>query len=188
MPISDTQMYTHKFDGVKSWFGDWIIDFQAKLSSNVSIVVYAGRCLHLNSAGEWEMGATGHDMPFFVNNTAGSQAPSSGNPSANGYWYALHAATISGVAAVNNFEAETTEYDTALTYLPNQLLRAIASNSVQATGGRLTNASVVKPESASAATSTACVGLVSRAPRKTDFTQPNVLAFWMLYKAGATGL
>lgn len=188
MPISDTQMYTHKFDGVKSWFGDWIIDFQAKLSSNVTIAVYAGRCVSLNSSGEFETGCQGNDMPFFVNNTGGSQAPSSGNPSANGYWNAMHASTLSGVAGINNFEAETTEYDTAQTYLPNQLLRAIKANTTQATGGLLTNQSVVKTQQATPANATAIVGQVSRAPRKTDFTQPTVLAFWLLNVHGADGL
>lgn len=188
MPIDDTQMYTHKFDGVKSWFGDWIIDFTAKLSSNVTIVVHAGRCVSLNASGQFETGCVGAAMPLFINNTGGSGAPSSGNRSANGYWHAMHAATLSGVTANNGFEAETTEFDPARTYLPNQQLRAIVANTNQTTGGRLTNEGVVRPESASPQLATAVVGVVSKPPAKTDFTQPSVLAFWMTYKPGADGL
>lgn len=186
MPISDTQMYTHKFDGVKSWFGDWIIDFQARLSADVTITVYEGRCMHLDADGEFAMGVTGNQMGMFA--SVGSDRPSVGNPSSSGYWYAAHAGRMNGVCANNGFEAETTEYDTAQTYLPNQFLRAIADDTNQTTGGRLTNQGGTARASATPANATAFVGLVSRPPAKTSFDQPNVLAFWMLYEPGASGL
>lgn len=182
----DTQMYEHTFDGVKGWFGEWVVDFQARLSADVSIVAYVGRCVHLNDDGDFEMGAVGYQMPMFL--TVGSNYPSAGNSSPSGRWYAVHGARLSAVVAVSGLEVETTEFDSDQTYLPNQPLRAIASNSDQTTGGRLTNAGVVKAESATPASATAIVGIVSRAARKVQGDRNTVLAFWPVFKPGAGSL
>lgn len=182
----DTQMYTHIFDAVKGWYGGWVVDFQAPLSDNVTVDVYAGRCMHINDDGEFELGAVGDQMPIFC--TSPSTAPSVGNPSPSGYWYGINGGILSGVCSISGVEIETTEYDTAQTYLPNQQLRAIAANGNQTTGGRLTNQGVVKVASGSAATATAVVGVVSKAPHKQSFEKPNVLSFWAIYSPGAAGL
>jgi len=143
------QMFAHTLDAVKGWFHMAALDFTAKLSDNVTITAYAGRCVHLNNDGEFEMGVLGSQMPIFL----------------------LQNSTDSDVA--------------------NSGVRAVASNSNQTTGGRLTNQSVITLENSSSLSSstnpTAIVGVVSRAPRKRQSDRNTVLAFWPVYKPGKTG-
>ena len=72
MCAAPRQMTAHTLDGIKGWPNNLhAVDFAAKLSPNVTIdPVFAGRCVHLNGAGEYEMGLpdidkAGH-MPIFI--------------------------------------------------------------------------------------------------------------------------
>lgn len=189
------QMFAHTLDAVKGWFHMAALDFTAKLSDNVTITAYAGRCVHLNNDGEFEMGVTGSQMPIFLlQNSTDSDVANSGDSNGNGgaLWYPIGPdGNLTGLVAKGAYELETTEFDTAQTYYPNDYLKAVASNSNQTTGGRLTNQSIVTLENSSSLSSstnpTAIVGVVSRAPRKRQSDRNTVLAFWPVYKPGKTG-
>lgn len=180
------QMFDHTLDAPKGWFHMAALDFPAKLSADVSITAYAGRCVHLNADGEFEMGVVGDQMGIFLlQNSDDSDVSNSGGT----LWYPIGpTGTINGLVATGAYMLETTEFDPDQDYLPNEHLRAIASNSNQTTGGRLTNQGVVKVASASAATATAVVGVVAIPPRKRQSDRHEVLAFWPIYLPGATGL
>lgn len=180
------QMFDHTLDAPKGWFHMAALDFAAKLSSNVTITAYQGRCVHLNDDGEFEMGCVGDQMPIFLlQNSDDSDVSNSGGT----LWYPIGpTGTLNGLVAKGAYELETTEYDDDQTYLPNQPLRAIASNSNQTTGGRLTNQGVVKTQSATPENATAIVGHVSRPPRKRQSDRKKVLAFWPGHYPGADGL
>lgn len=178
------QMFDHTLDAVKGWFHMAALDFTSKLSSNVTITAYAGRCVHLNAAGEFETGVVGRQMPIFLLQTSTDSDVSN---SGGGIWYPIAPeGNITGLVAQGAYELETTEFDSAQTYLPNDYLRAIVANTTQATGGRLTNAGVTTIEDAGS-NPTAVVGVVSRAPRKRQSDRNYVLAFWPTYKPGKVG-
>jgi hypothetical protein len=183
------QMFDHTLDAVKGWFHMAALDFTAKLSDNVTITAYAGRCVSLNNDGEFEMGVTGSKMPIFLlQNSTDADVQNAGGS----VWYPISPeGNLTGLVAKGAYELETTEFDTAQTYYPNDYLRAVASNSNQTTGGRLTNQSVVALENATSLSGstnpTAIVGVVSRAPRKRQTDRNTVLAFWPVYKPGKTG-
>jgi hypothetical protein len=180
------QMHTHSLDAVKGWFQMAALDFTAKVSSNVTITLYAGRCVHLNDDGEFETGCLGDQVPMFLlHNSDDPVIENDGAP----VWYSTGPeGDMTGLVALGAYELETTEYDTDQTYLPNEPLRAIAANTTQATGGRLTNQGVVKVQSATPASATAIVGHVSRPPRKRQSDRSEVLAFWPGHYPGASGL
>jgi hypothetical protein len=178
------QMFDHTLDAVKGWFHMAALDFTAKLSDNVTITAYAGRCVSLNSVGEFEMGVTGSKMPIFL---LQSSTDADVQNDGGSVWYPISPeGNLTGLVAKGAYELETTEFDTAQTYYPNEYLRAIASNSDQTTGGRLTNQSVSTLVNAGS-NPTALVGIVSRAPRKRQTDRNNVLAFWPIYHPGKTG-
>jgi len=179
------QMFDHTLDAIKGWFHMAALDFTAKLSSNVTVdVVYAGRCVHLNSSGEFELGCTGSQMPIFLlQNSDDNDVANSGGTR----WYPIGpAGNITGLVAKGAYELETTEFDSALTYAPNEYLRCKSSSNSSTDGGLLTNASVSVLEDGGS-NPTAIVGVVSRGVRKRQSDRNNVLAFWPIYKPGKTG-
>ena len=184
------QMFDHTLDAIKGWFHMAALDYTAKLSSNVTVTtVYAGRCVHLNASGEFELGCLGSQVPIFLlQNSDDNDVSNTGGTT----WYPIGpTGTVTGLVALGAYELETTEFDSAQTYAPNQFLRCKSSLNNNADGGLLTNQSVVTLENSSALSSstnpTAVVGVVSRGVRKRQSDRNNVLAFWPTYKPGKTG-
>lgn len=184
-----SQMFDHTLDAIKGWFHMAALDYTSKLSSNVTVDVYAGRCVHLNSVGEFELGCLGSQMPIFLlQNGSDNDVSNAGGTR----WYPIGpTGAITGLVGAGSYELETTEFDSALTYAPNQFLRCKSSSNSSTDGGLLTNASVVTLENSSSlgagTNPTAVVGVVSRGVRKRQSDRNNVLAFWTIYKPGETG-
>ena len=179
------QMFDHTLDAIKGWFHMAALDFTAKLSSNVTIdVVYAGRCVHINSDGEFELGCTGSQMPIFLlQNSDDNDVANSGGTK----WYPIGpSGNITGLVAKGAYELETTEFDSANTYAPNEYLRCKSSSNSSTDGGLLTNSGVSTLENGGS-NPTAIVGVVSRGVRKRQSDRNDVLAFWPIYKPGKTG-
>lgn len=187
------QMFAHTLDAVKGWFHMAALDFTAKLSDNVTITAYAGRCVHLNNDGEFEMGVTGSQMPIFLlQNSTDSDVANSGDSNGNGgaLWYPIGPdGNLTGLVAKGAYELETTEFDTAQTYNPNDYLKA--DNTAATTKGKLTNQGITTLENSTSLSGstnpTAVVGVVSRAKRKRQSDRNYVLSFWPVYKPGKTG-
>lgn len=189
--MSVAKIYDHTLDAVKGWIPGNMgaLDYNAPLSANVTIVAYQGRVVHLNADGEFEMGCTGKQMPIFL--LRGSDSLDVTKPqgtdeaairlrnSQNG--------NLNGLVATGGFELSTTEFDTAQTYAPNDSLRAVASNSNQTTGGRITNQSVAELATSSPQNATAICGRVSRGVLK-NMHKKDVLYFWPVHIPGAPNL
>jgi len=161
--------------------------YTAKMSANVTILPYEGRVVHLNSSGEFEMGAAGPVMPMFLQKWS---LPMGQLPTVSPYWQAFGTYPFSAMVATGGFELATTEYDSAKTYHVNDFLAALADNTTQATGGVLTNVAVDGTTALTApwkggGTTRTIVGQVSRTP--TQLRNKNtVLSFWTLYFPGTT--
>jgi hypothetical protein len=174
-------MTAHQLDAHKGWPSPHAVDFHAKLSANVTIdPVFAGRCVHLNSAGEYEMGVANDagniDMPIFLfQNSDDPDVANDGGDAATeaGVWVAsAPTGQIMGLVAAGAYELFTTEFEpeaTAGTYAPNDPLTATPDNDTALTGGRLTKLNVT-------AYGDHVVGIVSRA-LLTRYGK-NVLSFW----------
>ena len=175
------QMFDHTLDAIKGWFQMAALDFTAKISANVTVSVYAGRCAHINSVGEFELGCTGSMMPIFLlQNGTDNDVSNDGGTT----WYPIGpTGTITGLVGSGSYELETTEFDSANTYAPNEYLRCKSSSQSSTDGGLLTNASTVAAEAGSG-NPTNIVGVVSRGVRKRQSDRNNVLAFWTVYKPG----
>lgn len=180
------QMFDHTLDAIKGWFHMAALDFTSKLSSNVTVsVVYAGRCVHLNADGEFELGATGSQMPIFLlQNSDDSDVANSGGTS----WYPTGpSGALTGLVATGAYELETTEFDSGESYAVNALLRCKGTHgdnaNTLASGGLLTSAGISTLENGGS-NPTAVVGVVSRGVRKRQSDRNNVLAFWPVYKPG----
>ena len=175
------QMTAHMLDALKGWPSPHAVDFHAKLSANVTIdPVFAGRCVHLNSAGEYEMGiddtAANVAMPIFLfQNSDDPDVANDGGDAATevGVWVpTAPTGMIMGLVAAGAFELFSTEFEpeaTAGTYAPNDPLSAVDDNTDAATGGRITKNGI-------AAYANHLVGIVSRGV--IERYQRNVLAFW----------
>ena len=163
------------------------LDFTAKLSPNVTIQAFGGRVVHVNAAGEFEMGFSGAQMPIFL-----LQADTDfdvGNPSVTGSGSIMQQAiapngVMSGLVATGAYELESTEFDPApaVAYQPNQLLTAKADNNDQSTGGVLANDNAAQggPGGALVNGKHASCGVVSRG-KFTNEHNVQVLAFWPVY-------
>ena len=175
------QMFDHTLDAIKGWFQMAALDFTAKISANVTVSVYAGRCAHINSVGEFELGCTGSMMPIFLlQNGTDNDVSNDGGTT----WYPIGpTGTITGLVGSGSYELETTEFDSANTYAPNEYLRCKSSSQSSTDGGLLTNANTVAAEAGSG-NPTNIVGVVSRGVRKRQSDRNNVLAFWTVYKPG----
>jgi hypothetical protein len=178
------QMFDHTLDAIKGWFQMAALDFTAKISANVTVSVYAGRCAHINDVGEFELGCTGSMMPIFLlQNGTDNDVSNDGGTT----WYPIGpTGTITGLVGSGSYELETTEFDSANTYAPNEYLRCKSSSQSSTDAGLLTNASTVAAEAGSG-NPTNIVGVVSRGVRKRQSDRNNVLAFWTVYKPGKAG-
>ena len=175
------QMFDHTLDAIKGWFQMAALDYTAKISANVTVSVYAGRCAHINAVGEFELGCTGSMMPIFLlQNGTDNDVSNDGGTT----WYPIGpTGTITGLVGSGSYELETTEFDSANTYAPNEYLRCKSSSQSSTDAGLLTNASTVAAEAGSG-NPTNIVGVVSRGVRKRQSDRNNVLAFWTVYKPG----
>lgn len=174
------QMFDHTLDAVKGWLPGNMgaLDCSAKLSANVTIdPVYAGRVVHKNDSGEFEMGVTGTMMPIFLlQNSDDHDVRVDGGTD----FYAIAPrGTMSGLVATGGYEVATTEFDDDQTYHINDIVRAVASNSNATTGGRLTNASFTLYTNAG-------VGVVSKLPAANSHRK-RVLTIWPAYIPGLSG-
>ena len=180
----------HCLNHLKGWFDMSALDYSAKLSSAVTLQAFGGRVAHLNANGEFEMGISGTKMAIFL-----LQADTDfdvSNPGITGAGNFMHqaiapAGNMSGLVATGGYELDTTEFDTtpAVAYAPNQLLTAKPSNTVQATGGVLSNdrdgangtGGSVRPYQ------DAACGVVSRGQYRNEHNV-EMLAFWSIYLPG----
>jgi hypothetical protein len=177
------QMFDHTLDAVKGWFHMAALDFTAKISADEtdSAYVFAGRVVHLDNNGDFKLGCTGSQMPIFLLQNGNDADVSNAG---GGVWYPINPeGNITGLVAKGAYELETTEFDTARTYYPNDYLRCTGSSG--ATNGKLTNNGVSTLVNGGS-NPTAIVGVVSRAPRKRQTDRNTVLAFWPVYHPGKT--
>ena len=168
-----TKMTTNMLDALKGWPRPTALDFTAKLSSNVTVdPVPAGRVVHLNASGEYELGVSGTQMPMFlfqssndpdVSNDGGDPATDSDLP-----WVPVApTGMMMALVAVGAYELWSTEYVSA-SYAPNALLTAATGNGAAA--GKLVAGTI--------STHNIC-GVVSRGLISRH--NKTVLAFWPVY-------
>jgi hypothetical protein len=177
------QMTAHSLEAPKGWPSPHAVDFAAIF--NVSDLgtlgtVFAGSVVHLNDDGEFIMGIDDTDMAIFLFNN--SDDPDVDNPGGDpalvsGAWIAIApTGKMMGLVACGAYELASTEFKTALTYLPNQTLTA-PEGTTSGTSGTLTNASAVPY------TNPVC-GVVSRKRDSTSATNSHGVAelfFWPVY-------
>lgn len=187
-------MTDHTLETPKGWPCMSAVDYTAKfdatqLAAITGGVAFAGRCVHVANDGEFEFGVTGTQMPIFLFQNSDDPDVSNygGNPATRyGAWVpVLPAGYITGMVAKGAYELSTTEFDSSLTYLPNEMLYA-ATGTTLATCGVLTNAGI----GGAAWPAIAAVGVVSRG--RTPTTANNAhgvaeLSFWPEYLPGQNG-
>jgi hypothetical protein len=137
-------MFEQALDTLKGWFHLSALDKSAKLAAALLATatdIPAGRVAHLNADGEFETGGSGTEMPIYLWN--GKFHPDVSNSGTSpttsvDHWVAIApTGVMSGLVATGGYELQTTEFDTALTYAPNELLTADSD-------GILTNATAVQ--------------------------------------------
>ena len=183
---SPSLTFEHGLDIAKGWFQPAALDFAAKLSGNVNFVVPRGRVVHVNAAGEFEMGVGETDMGIFLHNAADDFDVS--NPGTTPTGLFMHKAiapkgVMSGLVAKGPYEIESTEFDDEQTYEANQLLTATADNDDIDVGGLLTNVGSGSAGDVEQFVDPVC-GVVSRGAFK-NHHGVMVLAFWSEYIPGA---
>jgi hypothetical protein len=186
-----TLMFQHCLDELKGWPDEAALDFDAYLSSNVTVdPVYGGMVVHVNRdplGGKFELGIGPSDMGIFllqgsheldVNNAGGNQ------------WYAIApTGKMSGLVAAGGFELESTEFDQTASYLPGDQLTSpteamITTGTDKTAAGRLFN-KTNWPGAATAGTAVSSKALpvcavVSRMNHINHHRVP-VVSFWPVY-------
>jgi len=143
------QMTKHMLNPIGGWNQETSLMRIAPLSSNVTIdPLPAGRCVHVNTSGEFETGAPaaakgiGH-MPMFTFQSSdaydvkndGGIAGSESDPKYG--WIANSpSGNLSAYVATAGMELETTEYNQAPSYAIGELLQSVKANTAS-TGGIL---------------------------------------------------
>jgi hypothetical protein len=198
-------MFINTLNPLKGWPSPTALDFIGQVSSAVTLgtspstPLPAGRCVHVdsyvqstygpgatggtqlgsNATNIFKTGVTGTMMGIFLFQYANDfDVANPGVVGSTTYWTPIiPGGNQMGLVATGAYELETTEYDTAQTYLPNQPLRALAADT-GATGGTLTNQGFTFGTNA-------YVGVVSRGTYVNAYGQ-NVLAFWPVYAPTAS--
>lgn len=166
----------HQLEFIRGWFAMTVLAYRAKKSASVTIDLPVGRCVALNSSGEFVTGCQGREMPMWV--TSASDAADVRSSDAGESWVTGQPqGFITAVVAKGAYELGTTEYDTAQTYAYNEYLRAPRANTTLATGGVLTNQSIVYITN-TPLNWTAVVGQVSKPPAARTSDRRALLRFW----------
>jgi hypothetical protein len=130
-----SQMFEQALDAPKGWFYLSALDKSAPLEPALlagATAVPAGRCASLNSLGEFVLGLdVNQAMPIFLWN--GKDHPDVSNSGVSPttsitHWVAISpTGVMSGLVATGGYELQTTEFDTAQTYAPNDALTPAAT-------------------------------------------------------------
>lgn len=173
-------MFEHGLDVKKGWFDMASLDYDAKLASAVTFAVPRGRVVHVDSDGNFRPGAHNTGVAIFLlNGSADADVSNPGTTAAGNFMHRAIAPSgkMSGLVATGGYEISTTEFDSARTYTPGDLLTATASNTDAVTGGRITNESVVQFVNP-------VVGVVSSGKAK-NHNGIQALSFWCVWLPGA---
>lgn len=178
MPTAPRKMTAHTLEAPKGWPSPHAVDFQAKISSAVTVdVVFAGRVVHLNSSGEFEMGVSGTQMALFTfqNSDDPDVQNYGGDPSteADMPWVPIApTGKVNALVAAGAYELASTEFKTAdeSVLVPNTLLTANTSNTTD-DGGRLERGVI---------STQAICGVVSRGVKTNSHGKKEVY-FWPVY-------
>ena len=203
MPYSyPGQLFDRTLTPLKGWPSQTALDFDAALSSNVNInstnsPPQSGMCVH-NTASGFEMGANLAQMAIFlwpsksdfdVSNPGVPDGVALGGTTSNlpGWIPIRPTGKLVGLVATGAFELETTEFDTAQTYVVNQTLRSVTSNT-DANAGKLTNQNASGGQGfaspgVNVVYTDSVVGVVSRGAYTNSYGK-QVLAFWPVYLPG----
>lgn len=178
MPAPDL-MFEHGLDVKKGWFDMASLDYDAKLSANVTYDVPRGRVVHVDSTGAFRPGAhrTGVAI-FLLNGSADADVSNPGTTAAGNFMHKAIAPSgkLSGLVATGGYEISTTEFDDSRSYAPGDLLTAAQSLSDAAVGGVLTNNGVVQYVNP-------VVGVVSSGKAK-NHNGVQSLSFWCVWLPG----
>ncbi len=190
------QMFAHALDWLKGWPSQTAVDKTAKVAASqltYTDPVPGGRCVHLNTSGEFELGAQATQMPMFL--IQGSRDYDVSNPGSGGAddWTAHYpAGESSALVAVGGYELETTEFYDG-TYAINQLLKAPTQGQLntadKGNAGKLAN-DLDLPDYASLSGSItlythAVCGVVSHG-KALNHNRRYVIGFWPVYLPATT--
>lgn len=146
------------------------------LSSVTGNVAFAGRCVSLNPSGNFVFGVGNRSMGMWLLMSTDDPDVSNdgGNPAtdANAWIPLAPTGQVTAVVAAGAFELGTTEFNSSLTYAPNDTLTA-------ATGTTLSTCGVMTKASAVPYTNPVC-GVVSRGV-VTNSHGRQELHFWPVY-------
>ena len=186
--VAPRRITTHGLNGIKGWPNMHAVDFAAKFyATDLATIqaagrqVYAGMCVHLDSAGTFRLGVANRQMPMFLFHSADEPdvVNDGGDPATDvGAWVAISpTAVLNALVATGAYELETTAFVDA-TFLPNETLTAATGTG--ATAGKLANSG------ATPYTNAVC-GVVSRGKYQ-NAHRVYVLAFWPVYLPTAGAL
>lgn len=179
MPLPG-QMFDHMVNPAKGWPHMAALDYQAKQSANVLYRMRAGQVAHLNGAGDLEPGVQLTQMGLFLFQGADDLDV---NNQGNDQWTPISpSGRIMCLVAGGDYELETTEFITSLTYVPNNMLRSPIGNTAgdEFLSGMLRNDAL---GTLYAAGMEAVVGVVSRGVFTNAYGR-RVLAFWPRWLPG----
>lgn len=162
------QMYDHELNPVKGWPSPYAVDKHADMVLvDDDEVAYRGQVASLNSNAKFQLGLECAAMPIFLLNSSTDYDVVGDDYNLVGSGSGIP--RMSGIVAVGGYEVESTEYDSAETYLPNDCLTAGAPGDA--------DAGVLKPGTMYA--DTIC-GVVSDGILQNEFKK-NVLRFWPVW-------
>ena len=188
MAVAPDLPFEHGLDIKKGWFDMASLDYSAKLGT-VGYTLPRGRVVHLERVGNQDVflpGVRATDVAIFLLNGATDADVSNPGTTASGRFVQQAVSPtgkLSGVVATGGYEIDSTEFDSALTYVAGDLLTAPlgASSGDAATGGVLTKAS---GEGTVTQYVDPVVGVVSSG-KHTNHNGVATLSFWTVWLPGA---
>jgi hypothetical protein len=176
------QSTAHVLNALKGWPSQHAVDFSAPMSAAALAAVapnpvFAGRCGQLNASKQFALGVTPDTgkiiMPmFFLQNSDDPDVSSDGGITGDAStddpegWARVGRNNMTALTAAGAFELETTEFDTDVSYEPNDALTADPNDDGVISKGTPYTDHIV--------------GIVSRGKKKSGqlASGRDVLAFW----------
>lgn len=183
-----SQMFEY---GLNVKMGNWLPNqgallFSAKLSAEVTFTPPAGRAVHVDEDGEFQMGLSRRGMGLFLWNAPGDLSVDNPGTTPRGTFMqqpVLPRKVMTALVASGCYEVENTEYDADEEYAIGELLTAAANNTDSTVGGVLTTAGSGAAGDVKQFVDPVC-GVLSRGEYNNEHGIP-VICYWTVWLPGS---
>lgn len=187
--MANSSPLSHVLDFLRGWPTYVPLTARGKKASSITGDILGGRVCHLNNSGEFELGATGTQVPIFIFHPSNSDAVAQVYDTEDGAVGSPPEGTLFGLIGIGPYELQSTEFQSGVTFNYNDLLTSptvgqdanLSGGATEDEAGMLYKTRSWNEGDGAAVTTADNVCAVVSQPVSTNGHGRQVLSFWTVY-------